>query len=48
MECLWDITETAKEAGIVYPTAVTQGLWNGYIKPPESLKGFQDLQGIHT
>jgi len=43
-----DITETAKEAGIVYPTAVTQGLWNGYIKPPESLKGFQDLQGIHT
>ncbi|MCE8426740.1 MAG: hypothetical protein J5U17_13290 [Candidatus Methanoperedens sp.] len=33
------------EAGIVYPTAVTQGLWNRYIEPPESLKGFQDMQG---
>jgi hypothetical protein len=42
---LVDVTETAKEAGIVYPTAVTQALWNGYIEPPESLKGFQDVQG---
>ncbi|MBU4223087.1 MAG: hypothetical protein KKA10_15965 [Euryarchaeota archaeon] len=42
---LVDVTETAKEAGIVYPTAVTQALWNGYIEPPESLKGFQDMQG---
>ncbi len=42
---LMDVTETAKEAGIVYPTAVTQALWDGYITPPESLKGFQDLQG---
>ena len=40
-----DVTETAKEAGIVYPTAVTQALWNGYIESPESLKGFQDIQG---
>lgn len=42
---LIDVTETAKEAGIVYPTAVTVGLWADYIEPPEELKGFQDLQG---
>ncbi len=42
---LVDVTETAKEAGIVYPTAVTQALWDGYIVPPESLKGIQDVQG---
>ncbi len=42
---LVDVTEIAKEAGIVYPTAVTQALWSGYIEPPESLKGFQGLQG---
>ena len=42
---LVDVTETAKEAGIVYPTAVTQALWSGYIEPPESLEGFQDVQG---
>jgi hypothetical protein len=42
---LVDVTETAKEAGIVYPTAVTQALWNGYIEPPESLKDIQDMQG---
>ncbi len=42
---LVDVTETAKEAGIVYPTAVTQALWDGYIVPPESLKGIQDMQG---
>jgi DNA-directed RNA polymerase subunit RPC12/RpoP len=42
---LIDVTETAKEAGIVYPTAVTAGLWADYIEPPEELKGLQDLQG---
>jgi len=42
---LVDVTETAKEAGIVYPAAVTQALWDGYIVPPESLKGIQDTQG---
>ncbi len=42
---LVNVTETAKEAGIVYPTAVTQALWDGYIVPPESLKGIQDMQG---
>lgn len=42
---LVDVTQTAKEAGIVYPTAVTRALWDGYIVPPESLKGIQDVQG---
>ena len=42
---LVDVTQTAKEAGIVYPTAVTQALWDGYIVPPESLKGIQDMDG---
>jgi len=42
---LIDVTETSGEAGIVYPTAVTQALWDGYIEPPESLKGIQDMQG---
>lgn len=42
---LIDVTETAKEAGVVYPTAVTQALWDGYIVPPESLKDIQDMQG---
>lgn len=32
---LVDVTETAKEAGIVYRTAVTQALLNGYIEPLE-------------
>ena len=42
---LIDVTKTAKEAGIVYPTTVTQALWNEYIKVPEELKGIQDMQG---
>src|SRR3990172_308951 len=42
---LVDVTQTAKEAGIVYSTAVTQALWDGYIVPPESLKGIQDMDG---
>lgn len=42
---LIDVTETAKEAGILYPTAVTKALWNGYIVPPDSLKGVQDTEG---
>jgi hypothetical protein len=42
---LIDVTETAKEAGIVYPVTISQGLWGGYIEVPESLKCIQDLQG---
>jgi len=43
---LVDVTETAKEAGIKYPTAVTEALWNGYIEPKERLKDLgQSVQG---
>jgi len=38
---LIDVTEIAKEAGIVYPVAISQGLWEGYIEVPESLKVFR-------
>jgi len=43
---LVDVTETAKEAGIKFPTAVTETLWNGYIEPAERLKDHgQSIQG---
>lgn len=43
---LVDVTETAKEAGIKYPTVVTEALWNGYIEPKERLKDMgQSVQG---
>ncbi len=32
---LVDVTETAQETGIVYPTAITRELWNEYIVPRE-------------
>jgi hypothetical protein len=35
---LIDVTVDAKEAGIKYPTAVTEALWSGYIDPDERLK----------
>ncbi|MBE0428087.1 MAG: hypothetical protein IBX72_15790 [Nitrospirae bacterium] len=42
---LVDVTETAKEAGIKYPTAVTEALWN-YIEPTEKLERMgQSIQG---
>jgi len=42
---LVDVTETAKEAGIRYNTAVTEALWN-YIEPTEKLKEMgQSIQG---
>ena len=43
---LVDVTETAKQASIRYPTAVTERLWNGYIEPTEKLKEMgQSIQG---
>jgi hypothetical protein len=42
---LIDVTETAKEAGIRFPVAVTIGVWSKCIKVPETLKGLQDEQG---
>jgi len=35
---LVDVTETAREAGITYPVAVTSGLWHKYIVPDEPSK----------
>ena len=33
---LVDVTETAREAGILFPVAVTAGLYNKYIVPDEA------------
>ncbi|MBE0522204.1 MAG: hypothetical protein IBX39_08095 [Candidatus Methanoperedenaceae archaeon] len=42
---LVDVTETAKEAGIKYPVAVTEALWN-YIEPTKKLIEMgQSVQG---
>lgn len=37
---LIDVTETAKEAGFVFPVAVTSALWTGYIEPSKESKRF--------
>ena len=41
---LVDVSEMAKEAGIVYPTAVTAGVWGEYVRVPPSVEG-QDEKG---
>ena len=43
---LADVTETAREAGIKFPVAVTEALWTGYIEPDEGLKSLgQSVDG---
>jgi len=43
---LIDVTETAKEAGFLYPVAVTQAVWADYVVPDErSRKYGQDEVG---
>jgi hypothetical protein len=43
---LVDVTETAKEAGFLYPVAVTRTVWDGYVVPDErSRKYGQDEAG---
>lgn len=42
---LIDVSETAKEAGITVPVAVTQNLWSSWIEVPGELEGIQDEQG---
>ncbi len=42
---LIDVSNTAKEAGIVYPTTLTRGVWGEYVKVPEVVSGLQDEQG---
>jgi hypothetical protein len=41
---LVDVSETAKEAGIKFPVAVTRTLWEKYIAVPEGVK-CQDERG---
>jgi len=42
---LVDVTDTAREAGIKLPTALTRAVFEDYIRVPESLQGFQDEAG---
>lgn len=41
---LVDVTETAKEAGIRYPVAITQAVWAEYVAVPDGVEG-QDENG---
>lgn len=41
---LIDVTGTAKEAGITFPTAVTSEVWGSYVAVPEGVQG-QDESG---
>ena len=36
---LVDASETAKEAGVVFPVAVTDAVWRGYVVPDDELRG---------
>jgi hypothetical protein len=41
---LVDVTETAKEAGLEYPVALTRAVWCKYVEVPEGVEG-QDEAG---
>jgi hypothetical protein len=41
---LIDVTETANEAGIRYPVAITQAVWAEYVAIPDGVEG-QDESG---
>jgi hypothetical protein len=41
---LIDVTETAKEAGIMFPVAVTSTVWEQYVEVPEGVN-HQDERG---
>jgi hypothetical protein len=41
---LVDVTETAREAGLGYPTAITASVWADYVRVPEGIEG-QDEAG---
>ena len=42
---LIDVTETAREAGVKVPTALTSAVWADYVAVPEEMKGHQDESG---
>jgi hypothetical protein len=41
---LVDVSETAREAGLKYPVAMTRAVWCDYVEIPEGVKG-QDEKG---
>jgi hypothetical protein len=41
---LIDVSDTAHEAGITYPTAVTRAVWENHVRVPDGLAG-QDERG---
>ncbi|MCA8939359.1 MAG: hypothetical protein KDB07_06115 [Planctomycetes bacterium] len=41
---LVDVTNTAKDAGIVYPTALTRAVWSEYVEVPDGVE-HQDETG---
>lgn len=41
---LIDVSETAREAGIIFPTALTASVWADYVHVPEGVEG-QDEAG---
>ena len=43
---LIDVTETVKKAGIIYPTAITNGLYSQYIVPEPILQESEDTINI--
>jgi hypothetical protein len=42
---LIDVTATAREAGIKFPTALTSAVWADYVAVPDGMKGHQDESG---
>ena len=42
---LVDVSQTANEAGFVFPVAVTAGVWADVNDIPESKRGIQDMEG---
>lgn len=42
---LVDVTDTAKEAGFVYPVALTRAVWERYVKVPDAVSFSQDEAG---
>lgn len=40
---LIDVTETAKEAGLRYPVAITQGVWADCVSVPDGVEGQDEI-----
>lgn len=44
-QVLVDVTKTAKEAGFVYPVALTRAVWEKCVAVPKGAESHQDWQG---